>query len=137
MDSRHIFADPALAALAELADQAAAHMSFTADANTSVSGGIPIPGGVVSATASPGASGPLAQVSVPVAVGTVIGVAAVGLIGLGILFRKGGQKLPPVRIDAVNALNVYFSWLLIDGTLKLIAYHYHGHKLAQQYLLIA
>lgn len=131
------YRDPALAELAAIADAVGARMAFTAEANTSVSGGIPIPNGNVAATASPGANGPLGQMSVPAAVGTVLGVAAVGLVGLGILFRKGGQKLPPVRIDAVNALNVYFSWLLIDGTLKLVAYHFHGHRLAQQYLLIA
>jgi hypothetical protein len=129
--------DPRLAELVEIARSADARMSFAVDANTAVSGGIPIPQGSVNATASPGANGPLGQTSVPVAVGTVLGVAAVGLLGLGILFRRGGQKMPPVRIDAVNALNVYFSWLLIDGTLKLVAYHFHGHKLAQQYLLIA
>jgi hypothetical protein len=42
-----------------------------------------------------------------------------------------------VRVDAINAFNVYWSWLVIDGTLKLVAYHFHGHKLAQAYLLIA
>ncbi len=130
------FRDPELAELAALAEAFQARMSFTAEANTAVSGGIPIPQGAVAATASPGAGGPMGQVSVPVAVGTVLGVAAVGLLGLGLIFRRG-QKLPPVRIDAVNALNVYFSWLLIDGTLKLVAYKYHGHKLAQQFLLIA
>jgi hypothetical protein len=108
-----------------------------ASANTAVSGGIPIPGGTTQATAAPGATGPGGQMGSTAAVITVLGTAAAGLLVLGYLFRKGGVKLPPVRVDAVNALNVYFSWLLIDGTLKLVAYHYHGHRLAQQFLLVA
>lgn len=111
-----------------------------ANANTAVSapglagaGG----GGTVQATAAPGATGPGASISMTSAVGLTLGTAAVGLVGLGFIFRRGGAKLPPLRVDAANALNVYFSWLLMDATLKLVAYHYHGHKLAQAYLLIA
>ena len=99
--------------------------------------GVPITSGVPGATAAPGATGPGAQMSMTNAVVTTIGVAAAGLIGLGLIFRKGQKVLPPLRIDAANALNIYFSWLLIDGTLKLVAYRYHGHKVAQAYLLIA
>jgi hypothetical protein len=108
-----------------------------ANLNTAVSGGIPIPGGTTQATAAPGATGPGAQIGSTAAVITVLGTAAVGLLGLGFLFRRAGAKLPPLRVDAANALNVYFSWLLIDGTLKLIAYKYHGHSIAQQFLLVA
>lgn len=99
--------------------------------------GGPIPSGATAGTAAPGATGPGAQMPTAASVVTVLGVAAAGLLALGWLFRRGGKSLPPLRVDAANALNVYFSWLLIDGTLKLVAYHYHGHKLAQQYLLIA
>jgi hypothetical protein len=108
-----------------------------ANLNTGVSGGIPILGGTTQATAAPGAMGPGGQMGSTAAVITVLGTAAAGLLALGWVFRKGGVKLPPVRVDAVNALNIYFSWLLIDGTLKLVAYHWHGHKLAQQFLLVA
>ena len=97
----------------------------------------PIPTGVVPATSAPGAAGPGGNMSITTAVLTTVGVAAGGLIVLGLVFRKGQKVLPPLRIDAANAVNVYFSWLLIDGTLKLLAYKYHGHKVAQAYLLIA
>jgi hypothetical protein len=99
--------------------------------------GQPIPNGQMPATAGPGSTGPGATMSMTTAVATTIGVAAVSLIGLGLIFRKGQKVLPPLRIDAANALNIYFSWLLIDGTLKLVAYKYHGHTVAQAYLLIA
>lgn len=106
--------------------------------NTSVSAnGLPISQGTTEATAAPGATGPGAGMPTTGAVVMVVGTAAVGLLVLGGVFRKGGARLPPLRVDAANALNVYFSWLLIDGTLKLLAYKYHGHKLAQTYLLIA
>jgi hypothetical protein len=118
-------------------------MTYTAGADgglsTNVSSpGSPIGGGTSAVTGAPGATGPLNnQISVAGAAGITLGTAAVGLLALGVLFRRGGQKLPPVRVDAVNAINVYFSWLLIDATLKIAAYHWHGHKVAQAYLLIA
>jgi hypothetical protein len=99
--------------------------------------GVPIPSGVAGATAAPGATGPGGTMSMTTAVITTIGVAAGGLIALGLIFRKGQKVLPPLRVDAANAINIYFSWLLIDGTLKLVAYRFHGHKVAQAYLLIA
>lgn len=107
-----------------------------ASASTAVTGG-PVPSGASYGTAAPGAQGPGANMPTAASVITVLGVAAAGLLTLGWLFRRGGKSLPPLRVDAANALNIYFSWLLIDGTLKLVAYHYHGHNLAQQYLLIA
>jgi hypothetical protein len=115
-------------------------MTATLDAQGQASlgaNGLAVPSGVATASAAPGATGPGAQMSMTYAVVSTLGVAAAGIVALGILFRRGGQKLPPLRIDAANALNIYFSWLLIDGTLKLVAYHYHGHKLAQAYLLVA
>jgi hypothetical protein len=113
-------------------------MSLNVDANTQVSApGMPISQGTASASAAPGATGPGANISMTSAVLTTLGVAGVGLVALGILFRHKGDKLAPLRVDAANSLNVYFSYLLINGTLKLVAYKYHGHKLAQEYLLIA
>ena len=80
----------------------------------------PIPQGVPAVSGAPGAA-----------------AAGFGLVALGLIFRKGQKVIPPLRVDAANALNVYFSWLLVDGTLKLVAYKFHGHKVAQAYLLIA
>lgn len=92
-------------------------------------------GGTVGSSAAPGAAGPGGSMSMTSAVLWTIGGAGAGLIALGYVFRKGSQ-LPAMRVDAANAFNVYFSWLLIHGTVKIIAYRYHGHKLAQAYLLI-
>ena len=80
---------------------------------------------------APGANMPMgAAVLVPLAGG------AIGLAVLYNLFRREGG-LPPLRIDAANAMNVYFSWLVINVPLKLLAYKYHGHKLSQAFLLTA
>ena len=112
--------------------------SIDVNGNTQVSApGVPIQQGTATASAAPGATGPGANVSMTSAVLTTLGVAAGGLVVLGVLFRNKGVKLAPLRVDAANALNVYFSWLLINGTLKLVAYKYHGHRVAQMYLLVA
>lgn len=96
-----------------------------------------IGGAMLTSSAAPGAGGPGGQMGITSAVVWTIGGAAAALVALGYVFRKGGQKLPPVRIDAVNAMNIYFSWLVVNGTVKVIAYRFHGHKLAQAYLLVA
>lgn len=110
-------------------------MSTTMD-NTLVSGGTPIPQGVTSTSAAPGATGPGGQMSILNAVLITLGGAAFGLVALRLIFGDK-DKLPAVRIDAVEAFKVYWMWLIVDGTVKLVAYHFHGHKLAQAYLLIA
>jgi hypothetical protein len=127
-----------LARLAELLDARMVVVTGQAESglNTSVSGGIPIPQGTTTATAAPGAAGPGGQMSILSAVILTIGSAVAGLVVLRLVFGKG-DKLPPARIDAVEAFKIYWSWLVIDGTLKLVAYKFHGHKLAQAYLLIA
>lgn len=119
-------------------------MSFTGNAtadgglNTSVS----VPGagsgsGIAgSASAAPGATGPGGSMSVGRSALLVVGVGAAGLLGLGVLFRRGGKSLPPLRIDAANAMNIYFSWLLVDATLTTLAYKFHGHPVSQAFLLV-
>ena len=97
----------------------------------------PVGGGQVTSSAAPGAAGPLGQTSITSSILIAFGVSAAGLVALRYAFQKGSKSLPPVRIDAINALNIYFSWFLVNGTLKIIAYRYHGHKLAQAYLLVA
>jgi hypothetical protein len=108
----------------------------TADLNTAVSGGVPIPAGTTTASAAPGATGPGGNMSILSAVAITLGSGIVGLVVLRHFFGSK-DKLPPARIDAVSAFQIYWSWLVIDGTLKLVAYKFHGHKLAQAYLLIA
>lgn len=116
-------------------------MSMTMDGmgvatQVSAPGGGPV-NGVATAGAAPGATGPGAAMSMTTAVVWTIGGAAAGLFLLGYAFRKGEKSLPPLRVDAMNALNIWFSWLVINGTVKIIAYRYHGHKLAQAYLVVA
>ena len=93
-------------------------------------------GAAPQATAAPGATAPLANVSMTQAVIIPLATAGVGLGVLYYLFRRGGVKMPPLRVDAANALNVYFSWLLIDVPVTMLAYKYHGHNVAQAYLLV-
>jgi hypothetical protein len=104
--------------------------------NTMVSDSTQPVGGVATSDAAPGATGPGGQMGIVPAVFWTIGGAAAALVAMGIVFRRGA-KLPPVRIDVVNAANIYFSWLVVNGTVKIIAYRFHGHKLAQAYLLVA
>jgi hypothetical protein len=96
----------------------------------------PIGGNMPTNTAAPGATGPGGQMSMGAVAISTIGLSAAALIALGIAFRVKGKGLPPLRIDALNALNIYFSWLVVHGTVKMIAYRYHGHKWAQAYILI-
>jgi hypothetical protein len=59
--------------------------------------------------------------------------------------RSGGVRipamakdgLPPIRIDAVHAVVTALEVLVVLGTLKVIAYRYHGNPLSQAFLLIA
>ena len=70
------------------------------------------------------------------AVATTILVPAAILVGLRLIFGSK-DKLPPLRVDATNVVNIYMSWLVMNGAVKLIAYKYHGHKVAQAFLVIA
>ena len=105
--------------------------------NTYVSdpGSAPL-GGVPATSAAPGGTGPAANMPMATAVVTTIVVPVAALFALRLIFGSK-DKLPPLRVDATNMVNIYFSWLVMQGSLKLIAYHYHGHKLAQAYLLVA
>lgn len=113
-------------------------MSMTAD-NTYVSTPGAGPGVAVQAAgpAPNGAGAPLANISMSSAVLLPLGVGVGGLAILYHLFRREGGQLPPLRVDAANAINAYLSWLLIQTPIKLMAYKYHGHKVAQAILLVA
>lgn len=113
-------------------------MSFDVGASTYVS----TPGtgpGVTAASApgAPGSGGPGSNISMTSAVLIPMGTAAVGLAVLWKLFKREGAGLPPLRVDPASAAAAYFSWLLIQTPVKLLAYKYHGHKLAQAILLVA
>lgn len=93
-------------------------------------------GGVPPNSTAPGAAGPGGNMPMATAVIMTIVVPVLGLAALRMIFGSK-DKLPPLRVDATNAVNIYFSWLVIQGSLKLVAYRYHGHKLAQAFLLVA
>lgn len=44
--------------------------------------------------------------------------------------------LPPIRIDAVHAIVTALEVIVVLGTLKVVAYRFHGNPLAQAFLLI-
>lgn len=44
--------------------------------------------------------------------------------------------IPPIRIDAVHAIVTALEVVVVIGTLKVIAYRYHGNPLAQAFLLL-
>lgn len=90
-----------------------------------------------STSAPNGASAPGAAMPMSSAVLIPLGIGVAGLAVLYTLFRREGKQLPPLRVDAANAINAYLSWLVIQTPLKLLAYKYHGHKVAQAYLLVA
>ena len=46
------------------------------------------------------------------------------------------DDIPPIRIDAVHAIVTALEVIVVLGTLKVVAYRYHGNPLAQAFLLI-
>lgn len=46
------------------------------------------------------------------------------------------RELPPVRIDAVSAVVTALEVIVVIGTLKVLAYRYHGHPLSQALLVV-
>lgn len=44
--------------------------------------------------------------------------------------------IPPIRIDAVHAIVTALEVIVVIGTLKVVAYRYHGNPLAQAFLLL-
>ena len=106
--------------------------------NTYVSGpGGPQPAQGQMASLPNGAGAPGANISMTYAVVVPLATAGIGLAVLWKLFRREGVSLPPLRVDAANVVNVYLSWMILNVPIKLLAYQYHGHKLAQAYLLVA
>lgn len=45
-------------------------------------------------------------------------------------------KLPPVRVDAVDAVVTFLEVLVLFGTAKVLAYKYHGNPFAQAFLVL-
>lgn len=46
------------------------------------------------------------------------------------------KDLPEIRIDAIHAIVTALEVIVVLGTLKVIAYRYHGNPLAQAFLLV-
>ena len=45
-------------------------------------------------------------------------------------------KLPPVRVDAVDAVVTTLEVMVVLGTIKVLAYRFHGHAFAQAILVL-
>ena len=46
------------------------------------------------------------------------------------------SRIPPVRVDAVSAVVTALEVIVVLGTLKVLAYRFHGHRFAQAYLTL-
>jgi hypothetical protein len=46
------------------------------------------------------------------------------------------DAITPIRIDAVHAIVTALEVIVVLGTLKVVAYRYHGNPLSQAFLLI-
>ncbi len=46
------------------------------------------------------------------------------------------KDFEPLRIDAVHAVVTALEVIVVIGTLKVIAYRYHGNPLSQAFLLL-
>ena len=46
------------------------------------------------------------------------------------------EKLPPVRIDAVDLVVTGLEVMVFLGTVKVLAYRWHGHAFAQAILVL-
>ncbi len=44
--------------------------------------------------------------------------------------------IPPIRIDAVHAIVTALEVIVVIGTLKVVAYRFHGNPLSQAFLLL-
>ena len=87
-------------------------------------------------TTAPGATGPGSTIGVDKAAITLIILAVGGLVGLRLVFGKKGS-LPPMRVDASEAVKIWLAYQTINVPLKVICYKYYGHQAAQAYLLLA
>lgn len=101
--------------------------------NTTVNGARP-GSGTTPYSAAPGSGLPGATMAVGTTALVFLGVSIAGLVGLRLAFGKG-VGLPPMRVDASETAKVFLSYQAINIPLTLIAYHYHGHKWSQTYLL--
>jgi hypothetical protein len=45
-------------------------------------------------------------------------------------------KLPPIRVDAVSAVVTALEVMVVLGTVKVLAYKYHGNPFAQAFLVL-
>lgn len=45
-------------------------------------------------------------------------------------------SLPPLRVDAVDTIKTALSVAVVFGTIKVLALRYHGHPLAQAWLVL-
>ena len=44
--------------------------------------------------------------------------------------------LPPIRVDALHAIVTALEVIVVIGTMKVVAYRFHGNPLSQAFLLL-
>lgn len=91
-----------------------------------------VPQGTPANSAAPGASAPLASMSVAKSAVVFLGVSVAGLVALRLAF--GERELPGIRVDALEVTKIYLAYQAFNVPLKLIAFRYHGHAWSQTVL---
>ena len=87
------------------------------------------------AATAPGGSGPAATMSMTASILWLIGGAAAISVGAAYLGRKG-KKVEFGRLDLVDSLFNAATVVVWVGTFKVLAYRFHGHRLAQAVLTV-
>lgn len=92
---------------------------------------VPTTGGV----GAPGSGGPGASMPTASAVGWLIAFAAAVGVSTAYLARKGTK--PTIgHLDVFETIYNASTLLVVFGTMKVIAYRYHGHAVSQAILLV-
>lgn len=110
-------------------------MPATYVSNPGAVGGPSGPGQPGAAPGAPGSSGPGAQMPTAAAVGWLIALSAAIGIGTAYVGRKGAKPMIG-HLDVFETLYNASTILVVFGTLKVVAYRYHGHAVSQAILLV-
>lgn len=109
-------------------------MPATYVSNPGAVGGPTGPGQVMSVGA-PGANGPGGQMPTASAVGWLIALAAAIGIGTAYVGRKGARPMLG-HLDVFETIYNASTILVVFGTMKVVAYRFHGHAVSQAVLLV-
>jgi hypothetical protein len=110
-------------------------MTNTYVSNPGASGGPSGSGVSAPPVGAPGSTGPGANMPTAAAVGWLIALAAGVGIGTAYLGRKGAKPMLG-HLDVFETVYNASTLLVVFGTMKVIAYRYHGHAVSQAVLLV-